>query len=130
MSIWRIPISGDKVKFVYIRTGGTLPATPDGNTIYFDENTKQIYVGSEVFGGGSASSVDWANIANKPDFAAVATSGNYLDLDNRPIIPEDTDFVDIQDTIDFLNSMGLDTETDLVTAVADECHVGAAILSE
>lgn len=38
-------------------------------------------------GGGTADSVDWSKIQNKPDFADVATSGDYNDLSNKPTIP-------------------------------------------
>ncbi len=38
-------------------------------------------------GGGVADSVDWSKVQNKPDFAIVATSGDYNDLSNKPSIP-------------------------------------------
>lgn len=38
-------------------------------------------------GGGVADSVDWSKVQNKPDFATVATSGDYNDLSNKPSIP-------------------------------------------
>lgn len=38
-------------------------------------------------GGGTADSVDWSKIQNKPNFANVATSGDYNDLSNKPAIP-------------------------------------------
>lgn len=41
-------------------------------------------------GGGTADTVDWDNIANKPNFAEVATSGDYEDLQNKPTIPTKT----------------------------------------
>lgn len=37
--------------------------------------------------GGVADSVDWSKVQNKPNFADVATSGNYNDLSNKPTIP-------------------------------------------
>ena len=40
-----------------------------------------------VNGGGVADSVDWSKVQNKPDFATVATSGDYNDLSNKPSIP-------------------------------------------
>lgn len=36
---------------------------------------------------GEADSVNWANVIDKPNFAAVATSGSYNDLSNKPTIP-------------------------------------------
>ena len=38
-------------------------------------------------GGGVADAVDWSKVQNKPNFANVATSGNYNDLINQPTIP-------------------------------------------
>ena len=38
-------------------------------------------------GGGAADSVDWSKVQNKPNFADVATSGDYNDLSNKPTIP-------------------------------------------
>lgn len=35
-------------------------------------------------GGGTADTVDWDNITNRPNFATVATSGDYTDLLNTP----------------------------------------------
>lgn len=38
-------------------------------------------------GGGTTDTVDWDNITNRPNFAEVATSGDYEDLSNTPTIP-------------------------------------------
>ena len=38
-------------------------------------------------GGGVADSVEWDKVQNKPNFANVATSGDYNDLINQPTIP-------------------------------------------
>ena len=38
-------------------------------------------------GGGVADAVDWSKVQNKPNFANVATSGDYNDLSNKPAIP-------------------------------------------
>ena len=38
-------------------------------------------------GGGVADSVEWDKVQNKPNFANVATSGDYNDLSNKPTIP-------------------------------------------
>lgn len=38
-------------------------------------------------GGGIADAVDWSKVQNKPNFANVATSGDYNDLSNKPTIP-------------------------------------------
>lgn len=34
--------------------------------------------------GGSSGPVDWTEVENKPTFAKVATSGSYVDLNNKP----------------------------------------------
>lgn len=38
-------------------------------------------------GGDTPSSIAWGDITGKPSFAAVATSGSYNDLSNKPTIP-------------------------------------------
>ena len=40
--------------------------------------------------GGAADSIDWSKVQNKPNFADVATSGDYNDLSNKPTIPSTT----------------------------------------
>ena len=42
---------------------------------------------SATGGGGVADSVEWDKVQNKPNFANVATSGDYNDLINHPTIP-------------------------------------------
>ena len=37
--------------------------------------------------GGTADAIDWSKVQNKPNFADVATSGDYNDLSNKPTIP-------------------------------------------
>lgn len=41
--------------------------------------------------GGKADSVEWSKVTNKPDFATVATSGSYNDLNDKPTIPPSYD---------------------------------------
>lgn len=51
-----------------------------------DENKKRHIV---VCGkGGGNENVDWDDIQNKPNFATVATTGDYDDLIDKPTIPE------------------------------------------
>ena len=38
-------------------------------------------------GGGTADAIEWDKVQNKPNFANVATSGDYNDLSNKPTIP-------------------------------------------
>lgn len=46
--------------------------------------------------GGSGGGCDWEDISGKPTFSAVATTGNYNDLSNKPTIPpayDDSDLI-------------------------------------
>jgi hypothetical protein len=54
----------------------------DGFLYYHDGVTP----GGELIsgGGGSSGSTTWASVTGKPNFAAVATSGDYADLTNKP----------------------------------------------
>ena len=56
--------------------------------------------------------VDWSDIANKPTFATVATSGDYDDLSNKPTIP-----VVPSDVSAFNNDAGYITSTALTPYV-------------
>lgn len=62
-----------------IKQGGTTKGTFSANA---NEN---VEINLESGGGGG--STDWSDITNKPDFATVATSGNYNDLSGKPVIP-------------------------------------------
>ena len=53
----------------------------------------------------TAETVDWDNIQNRPDFAQVATSGDYIDLDNKPEIPS----LDGYATEQWVNDQGYST---------------------
>jgi hypothetical protein len=46
---------------------------------------------------------EWANVLNKPDFAEVATSGDYADLVNPPTIPTKTS--DLENDSNFLTQV-------------------------
>ena len=61
-----------------IKQGGVAKGTFTANS---NEN---IEINLEAGGSGST---DWNDIQNKPDFAAVATSGSYNDLSDKPTIP-------------------------------------------
>ena len=43
--------------------------------------------GYTEYTAGTAASVPWSGVTGKPTFAAVATSGSYNDLSNKPTIP-------------------------------------------
>ncbi len=48
--------------------------------------TLSFYTQAQLQTSGQ-SAVHWGNITNKPTFATVATTGNYTDLINKPVIP-------------------------------------------
>lgn len=50
-------------------------------------NRRRIVICGKGSGGGQAESVEWDDILNKPEFAAVATTGDYDDLTDKPAIP-------------------------------------------
>lgn len=51
-----------------------------------DTNKKRTVIVLGKGGGGQAESVEWDDILNKPNFATVATSGDYDDLNDKPTI--------------------------------------------
>ena len=57
----------------------------DGYLYYHDG----ITAGGELIsgGGGSSGPTSWTSVTGKPSFAAVATSGSYADLTDKPSIP-------------------------------------------
>lgn len=70
-----------------LRTLKISPNAPDINSVWLYKGTMKYFNNGEweTIGGG-ATSVDWDDITNKPDFA-VATSGSYNDLSDKPTIP-------------------------------------------
>lgn len=64
----------------------------DGYLYYHDGVTPG---GELINGGGSGGGgpTSWASVTGKPSFAAVATSGSYADLTNKPSIPGVGDFI-------------------------------------
>lgn len=75
-------------------------------------------------GGGTADSVEWNNVQNKPDFKTVATTGSYNDLTDKPSIPSKTS--ELTNDSGFLTTVPEEyvTETELEgkadkTAIAD-----------
>lgn len=55
---------------------------------------------------GTAASLEWNDIQNKPNFATVATTGSYTDLTNTPTIPTQYYIKAGTETIPALNSGG------------------------
>ena len=71
-----------------LRTLKISPNAPDINSVWLYKGTAKYFNNGEweTIGGG-ATSVDWDDITNKPDFATIATSGSYNDLSDKPTIP-------------------------------------------
>ena len=61
-----------------------------GTNIKTINNQSILGSGNIDIQGGGSESVAWGDIAGKPDFKAVATSGSYDDLTNKPAIPTKT----------------------------------------
>lgn len=64
--------NNNKVKFVYVPTGKSMPATPDGDTVYFVEGTGQLYVGDHLI----ADSTDLSGYKVKD--VVISGSGNNI----------------------------------------------------
>ena len=58
-----------------------------GSSVSWADNAGHANMADEASTAGSASSVPWSGVTNKPNFATVATSGSYSDLSNKPYIP-------------------------------------------
>lgn len=72
-----MPISSGKIKFVYVSTGHTIPSEIDVNTVYFEEDTRQIYVGSRTpIANFGLTSKDLENYEVKT--ATITGSGNAV----------------------------------------------------
>ena len=82
----------DIPEYAYSTQNVTNPSqTHTAGTIYLGGGRKRSCGANYGQSGGSVETVDWDNIQNRPDFAEVATSGDYNDLDNRPAIPTVSD---------------------------------------
>lgn len=66
-------------------TGTVQTGAPDINyqSIVYIKDSKEIWTHGQFY----ATAVTWSTITGKPSFAAVATSGSYNDLNNKPTIP-------------------------------------------
>ena len=84
----------DIPEYAYSSQNVTNPSqTHTAGTIYLGGGRKRPCGANYGQSGGSVETVDWDNIQNRPDFAQVATSGDYGDLDNKPSIPTVNDAV-------------------------------------
>lgn len=82
--------------------------------------------------GGTADAIAWANVTGKPDFAAVATSGSYNDLEDKPVIPAAYDDTALagrvaatERAVDALNGTGEGSVSKAVSDAVDALIDGA-----
>ena len=68
---------------------GDVVQISSGGPMYFcvSESASTFATKFKEFTAGSATSVPWSGVTDKPTFATVATSGSYNDLTNKPTIP-------------------------------------------
>lgn len=82
------------------------------------ENSSNLVTSGAVYDaiqeGGGSESVAWGDIAGKPDFKAVATSGSYDDLTNKPTIPTKTS--ELTNDSSFVNNYQLSGKQDKLTS--------------
>lgn len=81
-----------------------------GTNIKTINNQSILGSGNIDIQGGGSESVAWGDIAGKPDFKAVATSGSYDDLTNKPAIPTKTS--DLTNDSGFVNDYQLSGKQD------------------
>lgn len=89
-----IPIDENTIQ---IDGEGKLTSPSSGvQSVYYNDWTGSsgTNIGSIVVDGEGynvySGTVDWSDVQNKPEFATVATSGDYGDLSNTPTIPQPT----------------------------------------
>lgn len=101
-----VPIGGYNLP---IATSDTLGGIKVGAGLSINSETGVL----SASGGGTADSVDWANITSKPDFKTVATSGSYNDLTDKPTIP--TKVSELENDSNYITSVPEEyvTETEL-----------------
>lgn len=72
--------------------------TPVEDRVYYLTDTGEIYLNGTAYGSFEQLQANWEEsdssspsyILNRPELAAVATSGNYYSLTNRPVVPNTT----------------------------------------
>lgn len=78
-----------------VQNGDTVVATgydPAHMYLVVDDSKLGTMEAFEQYKGGAASSVNWRNIVDKPEFSEVAFSGSYNDLKDRPLNGEEMRF--------------------------------------
>lgn len=107
--------SSNKLDYAYLANTPSIPSSiddlsdvdidsatlADGQLLKYDSQNSKWYNGSS-----SSVTVAWSDITGKPNFATVATSGDYDDLTDKPTIPtkvsdlnNDTGFITAQSVI-------------------------------
>lgn len=81
-----------------------------GTNIKTINNQSILGSGNIDIQGGGSESVAWGDVTGKPDFKAVATSGSYDDLTNKPAIPTKTS--DLTNDSGFVNDYQLSGKQD------------------
>lgn len=81
-----------------------------GTNIKTINNQSILGSGNIDIQGGGSEIVAWGDITGKPDFKAVATSGSYNDLTNKPAIPTKTS--DLTNDSGFVNDYQLSGKQD------------------
>ena len=77
--------ASDIIEYRLSASNVTNPTTSQNVTNIFLGGTKRGKCGGMIpSGGGTHDTVDWDDITNRPNFALVATSGDYNDLTNKP----------------------------------------------
>ena len=85
-----------------------------GTNIKTINNQSILGSGNIDIQGGGSESVAWGDITGKPDFKAVATSGSYDDLTNKPVIPTKTS--QLTNDSGFVNDYQLSGKQDKLTS--------------
>lgn len=79
--------SASKIKADYLELKGLTITDKTGKTTFVIDPDGNVSVNGDIT-LGSGSKISWGNVTEKPEFADVATSGDYGDLLNQPDIPE------------------------------------------
>ncbi|NCC88228.1 MAG: hypothetical protein EOM05_10280 [Clostridia bacterium] len=92
-----------------------LTGVQDGDILVYNDATGKFEPGSV-----NIPDLEWNNIQNKPDFATVATSGDYNDLLNKPTLFSGS-FVDLTNKPTTIAGYGI---TDAVTTTGNQTIAG------
>ena len=79
--------TADFPEYGYSDDNITQPTETQNVTTIFLGGGRKKGCGCNTTPQATTTTVEWDNITNRPDFAQVATSGDYEDLENKPVIP-------------------------------------------